>query len=156
MKMIMLFQTFKLNVILLSLCVLGSVSPLTADDGLYDLTITTAGLNNSTGVVQFSLYNKQGSIPDKHFKKYYKMQKAEINSGVSSISFTDLPAGRYAVNVLHDENGNGEIDTGFILPKEGIGFSNYRSINLLNRPGFSKASFELKSNLSIVVEVFYM
>lgn len=152
----MLFRTFKRNVILLSLCVFGSVSPLGADDGLYDLTITTAGLNNSKGVVQFSLYNKEGSIPDKHFKKYYKMQKAEISSGVSSIRFTDLPAGRYAVNILHDENGNGEIDSGFILPKEGIGFSNYRSINLLNRPGFSKASFELKSNLSIVVEVIYM
>jgi uncharacterized protein (DUF2141 family) len=30
--------------------------------------------------------------------------------------------------LLHDENKNGKIDKGFILPKEGIGFSNFQSI----------------------------
>lgn len=49
---------------------------------------------------------------------------------------------RYAVNILHDENANGKIDKGFILPKEGIGFSNYSSVGPMNRPNFSKALLE--------------
>ena len=60
------------------------------------------------------------------------------------------------MNILHDENKNGKIDKGFILPIEGIGFSNFQSIGLTNRPNFSKASFELKENKSISVKVIYM
>ena len=36
------------------------------------LTVSVSDLKNSKGVVQFSLYNKDGSIPDEHYKKYYK------------------------------------------------------------------------------------
>jgi uncharacterized protein (DUF2141 family) len=57
---------------------------------------------------------------------------------------------------LHDENSNGKIDKGLILPKEGIGFSNYSSIGLTNRPNFKKASFELTQNKTIKVKVIYM
>ena len=111
---------------------------------------------NSTGVVQFALYNKDGSIPDKQYKKYYKMLTAKISNGSSSVTFKDLPAGIYVVNILHDENENGEIDKGFILPIEGLGFSNYQSIGPANRPKYSKASFELKSDMTIEIKVVYM
>ena len=57
--------------------------------------------------------------------------------------------GNYAVNILHDENNNGKIDKGLILPKEGIGFSNYSSIGLTNRPNFKKANFELAQSKTI-------
>jgi len=32
---------------------------------------------------------------------------------------------KYAINILHDEDNNGKIKKGFVLPKEGMGFSNY-------------------------------
>jgi uncharacterized protein (DUF2141 family) len=64
--------------------------------------------------------------------------------------------GKYAVNILHDENENGEIDKGFILPIEGIGFSNFQSIGFSNRPSFSKASFDLNCDKKIAVKVIYM
>ena len=71
-------------------------------------------------------------------------------------TFSHLPKGNYTVNILHDENNNGKIDKGLILPKEGIGFSNYSSIGLTNRPNFKKASFELTQNKTIKVKVIYM
>ncbi|MBK8501144.1 MAG: DUF2141 domain-containing protein [Saprospiraceae bacterium] len=114
----------------------------------YSLTITVKDLRNSKGVVQFAIYNKDGSIPDEKYKKYYKKDAAAINNGTSTITFYDLSRGRYAVNVFHDENENGKIDKRFIVPKEGIGFSNYESIGLSNRPEFSKASFELNFNIT--------
>ena len=122
----------------------------------FSLTVDVKNLRNEKGVVQFALYNKDGSIPDEDYEDYYKILKGEIINGSSTISFKNIPTGKYAVNILHDENKNGKIDKGFILPIEGIGFSNFQSIGLTNRPNFSKASFELKENKSINVKVIYM
>jgi len=122
----------------------------------YSLTIEVKNLRNSKGVVQFALYNKNGSIPDEDYENYYKILKGEIVNGSSTITFKNIPSGKYAINILHDENKNGKIDKGFILPIEGIGFSNFQSIGLTNRPNFSKASFELNENKTINVKVIYM
>ena len=122
----------------------------------YSLTVEVENLRNSKGLVQFALYNKDGSIPDEHYKNYFKMEKATINNDKAEVTFSNLPEGDYAVNILHDENNNGKIDKGLLLPKEGIGFSNYQSIGLRNRPNFSKASFELKQNKTIKVKIVYM
>ncbi len=122
----------------------------------YSLTIKVEDLRNSKGVVQFAIYNKEGSIPDEKFKKFYKKDIATIYNNTSTITFNNLPKGNYAVNILHDENKNGKIDKKFILPKEGIGFSNYKSIGFTNKPNFSKASFELDSNTKMDIKVIYM
>lgn len=121
----------------------------------YSLTIQVDELRNSKGVVQFALYNKDGTIPDENFESYYKIGTSDIRNRSSIFVFSNLPAGRYAVNILHDENENGKIDKGFILPVEGVGFSNYESIGLSNRPKFSKASFELNENTSKKVTIIY-
>ena len=122
----------------------------------YSLTVEVNGLRNSKGVVQFALYNQDGSIPDEDYRKYFKKLTGKIKNGSSYVTFDNLPSGKYAVNILHDENNDGKIKKGFILPIEGIGFSNYQTIGLTNRPNFSKASFELKENKSINVKVIYM
>ena len=122
----------------------------------FSLTVDVKNLRNEKGVVQFALYNKDGSIPDEDFENYYKIVKGEIVNASLTITFKNIPSGKYAVNILHDENKNGKIDKGFILPIEGIGFSNFQSIGLTNRPNFSKASFELKENKTIDVTVIYM
>lgn len=127
-----------------------------SNDTNYTLTVEVSELQNSIGEVQFALYNKDGSIPDQDYEKYFKMLTASISNGSSSVTFNGLPAGIYVVNILHDENKNGKIDKGFILPKEGLGFSNYESIGPTNRPKYSKASFELTSDMTIEVKVIYM
>lgn len=40
----------------------------------YSLTVKVSELRNSTGVVLFVLYNKDGSIPDDKLKKYYRKE----------------------------------------------------------------------------------
>ncbi|MFK5957581.1 MAG: DUF2141 domain-containing protein [Lutibacter sp.] len=121
----------------------------------YSITIKVNKLRNSKGVVQFALYNTEGSIPDEKYKRYYKKKVAPITKDSSTVVFTNLPEGKYAINILHDENENGKIDKGFILPKEGIGFSNYQSIGIRNRPKFSKASFLLNSDTVKEIKVIY-
>ncbi len=131
-------------------------SSMAPDDASFSLTVEVNELRNSTGEVQFALYNKDGTIPDEDFENHYKLLKAEIINGTCTVRFENIPEGRYAVNILHDENKNGKIDKGFMLPVEGIGFSNYTSIGLRNRPNFSKASFDLNSDRTIEVKVIYM
>ncbi len=122
----------------------------------YSLTLTVNGLQNSNGIVQFSIYNKDGTIPDEGYEKFYRKKTNVIVGNSSIIVFHDLPKGIYAVNILHDENSNGKLDKGFILPIEGIGFSNYDSIGFSNRPNFSDASFKLNANININIKIIYM
>lgn len=122
----------------------------------YPLTVTVNNLRNSIGVVQFALYNNPDAFPDEHYKKYYRKLTSKIVNGVSEITFKNLPAGKYAVNILHDEDTNGKIKKGLIFPKEGIGFSNYQVIGITNRPEFQKAAFEIVADKKIDVKIIYL
>jgi uncharacterized protein (DUF2141 family) len=125
----------------------------------YSLTVKAEGFRNSNGEVLFALYNKDGSIPDEKYEKYFKKGISQFNKdGLAYFTFTNLPKGSYAISVLHDENKNGKIDKKFLLPmpKEGIGFSNYETIGMSNRPNFLKASFMVKSNLEKVIKIIYL
>ncbi|MCK5360248.1 MAG: DUF2141 domain-containing protein [Gammaproteobacteria bacterium] len=125
------------------------------DNETFSLTVKVDELRNSKGEVQFALYNKDGTIPDKKFKHYFRKQNGKINEGSAYTVFNDLPKGRYAVNILHDENLNGKIDKGFILPVEGVGFSNYATVGPGNRPKFLKASFEIISDTEKLIKIKY-
>nr|WP_299206452.1 DUF2141 domain-containing protein [uncultured Brumimicrobium sp.] len=133
-----------------------SFSVLSQNNDYYDLKVIVKELRNNTGIVQFSLYNEKGSIPDEKFEKLYKSGKVKIKNKTAEFTFRVLKGGTYAVNILHDENSNGVIDKGWVLPVEGVGFSNYKSIGLTNRPNFEKASFLLNKDKDIEVKVIYM
>ncbi len=140
------------------LCLWMVISPLSWSESSssgYSLSVYVSDLRNSNGVVLFSLYNKEGSIPDEHYTNTYRQQQVKIEDGQASVTFENLPKGRYAINVLHDENQNQVIDKGFFLPTEGIGFSHYTSIGLQNRPSFKQASFMLDSDMTKQVKVIY-
>lgn len=126
------------------------------EETTFPLTVKVKDLRNSKGVVQFALYNDADSFPDEHYKSYYRKLTAKIANGVSMVTFENLPPGKYAVNILHDEDGDGKIKKGIILPKEGIGFSNYQSIGLSNKPAFKKASFDLSGNKELDVKIIYL
>ena len=51
-------------------------------------------------------------------------QWRSARNGVLEFVFTGLPAGKFAVAVFHDENGNDTLDTNLLgIPKEGYAFS---------------------------------
>ena len=134
----------------------ASVAVTDRSESTYSLTVEVNNLNNNEGVVQFALYNRDDAFPDEHYKKYHLILKGEVRNQTSKVTFKDLSAGTYAVNVLHDENEDGRIDKTLFLPKEGIGFSNYNKIGLGNRPDFKNASFLLNDDMHIVVKMIYL
>ena len=70
-----------------------------------------------------------------------------------SMTFTDLKPGIYSVMVMHDENGNGQLDSNILgIPKEGYGFSN--NPRVMRRPSFDETKFEVKdADLAITIEL---
>lgn len=73
-----------------------------------------------------------------------------------SIGFLQLPSGRYAVIVFHDENDNGLLDTDFLgIPTEGYGFSN-NAMGVFGPPSFAAVAVTLAgANVSIVISLNY-
>jgi len=130
-------------------------SLLYAAGGHHTLTVEAKGFKNNEGEVQFSLYNKDGSIPDKKLNQYFKMKRVHVKNGKAKAIFTDLPSGKYAVSLYHDENNNHKIDKGMMLPEEGVGLTNFKTINFFNVPNFKAASFTLNKNSDIKMDVIY-
>ena len=56
------------------------------------------------------------------------------------LNFGRVPEGRYAIALIHDENGNGKLDKHLIIPREGFGFSRNAPV-AFGPPSFSSASF---------------
>jgi len=126
------------------------------EETTFQLIVKVKDLRNTRGIVQFTLYNDADSFPDEHYKKYYRKLSSKIVNGTSTVIFENVPAGRYAVNILHDEDEDGQIKKGIILPKEGIGFSNYQSIGPGKKPAFNKAAFDLSGNKELDVKIIYL
>ncbi len=67
--------------------------------------------------------------------------------------YRNLPAGRYAVSVFQDENGNGRLDKNVVgLPTERYGFSRDAPA-LLGPPSFGEAAFDVQADTSITVHL---
>jgi uncharacterized protein (DUF2141 family) len=58
----------------------------------------------------------------------------------AALRFDWLPSADYAVAMIHDENGNGRLDTFMAMPREGFGFSRNPAIRF-GPPRFDSARF---------------
>src|SRR5680860_1190954 len=102
----------KLKMIYLVVAFLMTLNHLAAaqDTNQFTLTVEVNHLRNDKGVVQFALYNREGSLPDEKYLRVYKIARSSIAGNTAKYDFTGLPPGQYAVNILHDENKNEAID----------------------------------------------
>lgn len=65
-----------------------------------------------------------------------------VSASSETIRFDDLPPGSYAVQVFHDANDNGRMDTNVVgMPVEGYGFS--RNPLVMRKATYDEARFEL-------------
>lgn len=89
-----------------------------------DVTITIRGLKSGKGQVIVGYWTKGDGFPDK-MEKVAAKQAAQISGNAATVVFRNVAPGVCAFNLIHDENGNGKMDTNFIgIPKEGFGCTN--------------------------------
>jgi uncharacterized protein (DUF2141 family) len=65
----------------------------------------------------------------------------------ATLQFDNLPSGTYALALIHDENGNGKLDTMMGIPREGFGFSKNPVIRF-GPPSFKSAGVVIVSGRS--------
>lgn len=74
-------------------------------------------------------------------------------SGAPVCTYTDLPAGAYAVSVIQDENSNGSLDSNaFGVPTEGYGVSN-NVIPATSAPKWSDSRFDVDGAVPVELTV---
>jgi uncharacterized protein (DUF2141 family) len=77
-------------------------------------------------------------------------------SGTVTLDFGHVAPGRYAIAVLHDENGNGKVDRALgLMPKEGFGFSRDAPVRM-GPPSFEQASFQVTTDVEQTIRMRYM
>jgi uncharacterized protein (DUF2141 family) len=105
-----------------------------------DINVTILGVRNSNGVMRVGLYDNAGDFPNG--LKFASIDVPAV-AGSMTVIFERIPAGRYAIAILHDENSNGRMDMGlFSIPQEGYGFSR-DALVFLSPPSFEEAAFDV-------------
>ena len=136
----MMKNTHILKILIFSvvIAVSGMVS---AQDRLFTLELEITALRSDEGKVAIQLLNESEAV----VKELY----AEISGGECIVSFDSLSPGQYALSYFHDENENGEMETGlFGIPKEGYGFSN-NARGKYGPPEFTEWLFVLEKDLKM-------
>lgn len=104
------------------------------------LEVVVTKVKDATGNVRVGLFKDEETFLEKAiYGEIVKAQKDQV-----TVVFKNIPPGTYGVSVIHDENENGELDSGtFGIPKEGFGFGN-DAMGTFGPPGFKKASITVE------------
>ncbi len=118
------------------------------------IRVTVHSLRNDKGFVLLSLYQSEDGFPG-NASKAIQLKKVKASGTSVEVTLDPLPAGSYAISILHDENDNGKMDTGaFGIPKEGYGASNDAKASF-GPPSFKDAHFEHKQDTQIKIKMRY-
>jgi len=105
-----------------------------------ELSIEVTDIEKLKGNIHIGLFIESGDFP----KSAGQWQGKIISADQVTITatFTDIPAGDYAIAVFQDLNNNQALDTNFFgIPKEPYGFSGGN--RTMGAPDFSEAKFSL-------------
>jgi len=145
----------RLIAILLTFGLLVGGTPGPGADAAVTLTVTVTDLRNATGTVGLALYD-ESAMSD--FPDADPIRTDSIPADVSGVEvrFPDLPEGRYALAAIHDESGNGVLDSNdWGMPVEGFGFSN-DVMGQMGPPSFESAAFSVEEDRTVSISMIYM
>ena len=118
------------------------------------VNVTVNGLRNAKGFIRACITPNPKEFPDCGHGAARKVSVAATNG--ATLSFPNLPAGRYAISILHDENSDGRMNKTLMLPKEGFGFSRDAPVRL-GPPSFGSAAFDVGAGtVNAQIKVRYM
>ncbi|MBX9853956.1 MAG: DUF2141 domain-containing protein [Gemmatimonadaceae bacterium] len=117
------------------------------------LTVVIEGARNSRGQLRVSLFDRAEGFPSDQ-SQALRTTRVPMKATGDSVRFTGLAAGRYAVAVHHDENGNEKLDTRLGLPQEGWAATNDPRPRL-RAPRFREAEIVHSGDTRVVVRLTY-
>jgi uncharacterized protein (DUF2141 family) len=129
-------------------CLLAAAPAVAAAN---DLRVLVTGIESDRGEIACTLFDAGKGFPLDAEKAVETKRYAAV-PGMLTCTFSDVPAGRYAVFAVHDENGNRKIDGNMFGYKEPWGVSN--NVRPDNRaPRFVESSVRMAPDRSLDLEV---
>ena len=121
--------------------------------GKPSLLVRVNGFKQASGTLKLSVY---GSNPSVYLKKQGRLRRIKVpvhSRGPIDVCVAVPKAGRYAVAVHHDLNGNGDKDR-----HDGGGYSNNPRVSITNlRPAFAQTAVSVgKSPARVAVRLLYV
>ena len=137
--------------VLLFVLMLGSV----AAQAQNQVTATVTNFNNDKGFCRACIFDNSEAF--KGSGNALACISTKVSNKQTTLVFTNIPDGTYAISVFHDANGNNKFDTNFFgIPKEGYGASG-NNLPFAAAPGFNANKFTLKkNNLSLSIKLRYL
>ena len=112
------------------------------------IEVVISGIRQVQGSILASIFNAEEGFPEDSGKSFIS-KTVEVTGESQTLFFRDIPIGKYAIAVVHDQNNNGIFDKNFLgIPREGYAVSN--NIKGLSAPKFSETSFELDSKEKVL------
>jgi len=109
--------------------------------------VAVEGLASDEGLLYVSLFTSADGFPGQTelaFANRSVPADAAMDGSIV-LKFASVPAGRFAISVLHDTDGNGKLTKNFVgNPKEDYGFSQNPK-STFGPPAFSKAAMSLEA-----------
>jgi uncharacterized protein (DUF2141 family) len=117
-----------------------------------DLRVVVTGIESTQGEITCLLYAGGEGFPN-DAERAERSATYPSQSPLLTCTFDDVEPGRYAVAAVHDENGNGELDTNFRgFYKEPWGVSN--NVRPASRaPRFLESSFYVTPEQPAMIEI---
>lgn len=115
----------------------------------HELIIEVRGVPEARGQVRAALYNSQESFLS--FDGVLLSGSAPIQGDAAEVRLQNVPAGRYALALFHDENDNGKLDKNFLgIPREAVAFSK-ASMRTFGPPRYEECEFEVNGPTRVPV-----
>jgi uncharacterized protein (DUF2141 family) len=109
------------------------------------LVVEVSGFRSDQGQLLLRIYDREDGFPTDGGKALRQV-KQRIQSGRAAVDLASLPFGSYAIGCVHDENGNGKLDTNLLgIPREGVGASN-DARGRRGPPSWRDARFDFRSD----------
>lgn len=119
-----------------------------------NLTVEMTGFRSDEGSALVYLFSSAEAFPS-DYEAAVRTRKAEVRDGKVTVVLEAVPAGTWAISVIHDEDDDGELRTNFIgIPREGVGTSNNPAARM-GPPRWDDAKFDLDADLTQKIGVRY-
>lgn len=125
------------------------------EEGVPDVTrmvvAVVRGLRSNRGHIRGAIYPSAETFT--HEGQGTSTCISSVRGRVSRCVFEDVPPGRYAVGVMHDEDDDEHFDQGFMgIPQEGYGFSR-NAHGTMGPPSFEDAAFTFRGGSMLTIEL---
>ena len=131
------------NAAVMTLCLMAGTAVANGD-----VRVRVSGISSLVGTIRATLDGSEMAF--KNAAPTTQTSEMSVTSSEIELLFLDVPAGVYAVKVIHDENDDKKLNQNLLgIPSEHYGISN-NVMGKFGLPAFNEASFKVSSGETVL------